>query len=88
MTPRARLQLLDAMHAWHEIVGSSEMTVAAMAKPLRLSPAGRIRLGHQLRQAHGMMIGDFKVLRAGMVGGLRRWRIVKLTTGEAGGAVK
>ena len=86
MTPRARLLILDA--AWYRIAGSREMTVAAMAKPLRLSPAGRVRLGHQLRQAHGMVIGGFKVLRAGMVGGLRRWRIVKVTTGEAGGAVK
>jgi hypothetical protein len=88
MTPRARLLLLDAMHAWHRIAGSREMTVAAMAKPLHLSPVARVRLGHQLRQAHGMTIGGFKVLRAGMVGGLRRWRIVKVTTGEAGGAVK
>jgi hypothetical protein len=88
MTPPTRLLILDAMRDWHRIAGSREMTVAAMAKPLRLSPAGRVRLGHQLRQAHGMVIGGFKVLRAGMVGGLRRWRIVKVTTGEAGGAVK
>jgi hypothetical protein len=76
----------DILRRWHRAVGGRESTVAAMATPLGLSPAGRVRLGHQLRQAHGMVIGGFKVLSAGMVGGLRRWRIVKVTTGEAADA--
>ena len=77
MTPRTRLQLLDALHAWHEIAGSREMTIAAMAKPLRLSPIGRLRLGHQLRQAHGMVIGEYRAVRGRMTGGRRRWRVVR-----------
>jgi hypothetical protein len=73
----------DILRRCYRAVGSRESTVAAMAKPLGLSPAGRVRLGHQLRQARGMVIGGYKVMRGGMRGSVRWWRIVRVTTGEA-----
>jgi hypothetical protein len=75
----------DLLHRWHSAVGSREMTVKQMATPLGLSAVGRARLGHQLRSANGMVIGGYKVMRAGMRGSVRKWSIARVTVGEAAG---
>jgi hypothetical protein len=76
----------DLLHRWHSAVGSREMTVKQMARPLGLSPAGRGRLGHQLRSANGMAIGGYKVMRSrDMCGSVRKWSIARVTVCEAAG---
>ena len=67
----------DLLHRWHSAVAEREMTVKQMATPLHLSPVARVRLGHQLRQAHGMVIGEYRAIRGRMTGGRRRWRVVR-----------
>ena len=76
----------DILRRWHRAVGNRERTIEQMAKPLGLSPAGRVRLGSQLRQTNGMVIGGFKVMRGGMAGGVRKWSIARVTVDAAGDA--
>jgi hypothetical protein len=72
----------DILRCWHRAVGGSEATVAQMAKPLGLSLAGRVRLGHQLRQEHGRVISGYMAMRSrNMCGSVRKWSVVKLTDG-------
>jgi hypothetical protein len=64
----------------HRRFGDSAVTVAELAEHLRIPDA---RLARALRRAHGRPRGrvfdGFMVRRAGMHGGLRRWRVVQVT---------
>jgi hypothetical protein len=65
----------DLLRRWHAVVGSREVTVAQISARLGLTIDTNVRLGHGLRSAQGQVVDGYRIVRCGMRGSVRRWRV-------------